>query len=418
MGTYTGVPWANAPSTASPISAANLEIMDTGIGAAHTEINDHETRLDSYDAVGTSSAATGNIYTGMVPVQIDSFAGATDRAKFTAAMSFMAAETRKRPLQFPRRTFGTGGTPLLGGNVIFSGLRLYGPYGNDGPKDLQISTGNLVDHRVHLGTGTGSSSFLVGNGGDIYDFELRNIAFQFNVPGQLVHNSTGNLYVPNFHSLTYYGAASAFGNGSSKCLMTQYVFSGHHVAVGFTDTLMHIGGSDGNFFFGGFLNANSGGDGNGKPIIILDNVGKTNVGQLYLTNEGDWTGIRVSGTQDDVVNFFGGWYEGRNTSTPSTRPVIDIQGGTNNFFGIWTAFVDDTADSLGVITQSGGVANFYAPSYFRTTAAPATHPWLYQTGGTAFVDKPNVCISGEQMRLRWSTGTTDTVPLPANGYRA
>jgi hypothetical protein len=352
-------------------------------------------------------------------VQIDSFTGATDRAKFTAAMTYMAAQTRKRALQFPPRTFASGGTPLLGGNVIFSGLRLYGPAGNDGPKNLEISSGNLVDHRVHLNTGTGTSAFLRGDGTDIYDFELRNIAFQWNVPGQLVHNSTGNLYVPNFHSLTYYGCTSAFGSNSTKCLMTQYVFSGHHTAVGFTDTLMQIGGSDGSLFMGGFLNANSGGTGAGKPIIILDNVGKTNIGGMYITNEGDWTGVRIGGTIDDVCNFYGGWYEGRNTGTPATRPVFDIQGGTNNFFGIWTAFVDDAGGTAnGVIHQSGGIANFYAPSYLRTSAVADTFPWLYQTGGTAFVDKPIVCTTGEQMRLRWSTAVTDTVALPANGYRA
>jgi hypothetical protein len=385
---------------------------------------DHYSALDGVArpveaAFGPAQPTTGNVYTSMVPVQIDSFAGATDRAKFTAALAFMAGETRKRPLQFPRRTFASGGTPLLGSNTIFSGLRLYGPYANDGPKNLEIDSGNIVDHRVHLGTGTGSSSFLVGDGSEIYDFELRNIAFQFNNPGQLVHNSTGNLYVPNFHSLTYYGCTSAFGSNSTKCLMTQYVFSGHHTAVGFTDTLMNIGGSDGNFFFGGFLNANSGGTGAGKPIIILDNVGKTNVGQLYITNEGDWTGVRIGGTIDDVCNFFGGWYEGRNTGTPATRPVFDIQGGTNNFFGIWTAFVDDAGGTAnGVIHQSGGIANFYAPAYLRTSAVADTFPWLYQTGGTAFVDKPIVCTTGEQMRLRWSTAVTDTVALPANGYRA
>jgi hypothetical protein len=339
---------------------------------------DHYTELDGVArkveaAFGPAQPLTGNIYTSAVPVQIDSFAGATDRAKFTAAMAFMAAETRKRPLQFPRRTFASGGTPLLGGNQIFPGLRLYGPGANDGPKNLEIDSGNLVDHRVHLGSGTGTSAFLVGNtGGDIHNFELRNIAFQFNVGGQLVENSTAgsNLYVPNFHALTIYGCTYGIGRPTAKCLMTQAVFSGHWTAVGFSDTLITFGGSDNKFFLEGYLNANSGAGGAGKPIIIFDFVSKTDVGYLYITNEGDWIGIQIKGNDDCHLNFFGGSYEGRNSLTPSSRPVIDILGGDNKFFGIWTAFIDDVANAPGVIRQSGGKAKFYAPVYERSSLAP------------------------------------------------
>lgn len=386
----------------------------TGGGILYMQAN----QLKLRDSAGTVTPLTGGAITTTEQIlQIDSFAGATDRDKFTAAMTFMAAETRKRAMQFPRRTFGSSGTPLLNGNQIFSGLRLYGPHGNDGPKNIEVGSGNYVDHKVHVSSGTGTSSFLVGNAGTIYDFEIRNIAFEASGGGQLIENTTGTFYVPNFHAFTMFGFTYGIGRPAGKCLMTQPVFSGHCQAVGFTDTQLTLGGSDMNLYMSGYFNAGSNTAGAGKPIVILDFVNKTDVGYLYLTTSNDWIGLQVKGSAGYNCKFFGGQYEGTQAAV-ATRPVIDLQGGHNIFYSPWTAYVDDVANAPGVVRQSGGYAKFYSPTYDRYSACADTHPWLYQTAGIAHVHKPHVVVGVEQMRLRWSSGTTDPVPLPANGYTA
>ena len=43
--TYTLVGWADSPSTASPMDAANFSHMDSGISAATTQINTNTTAI-------------------------------------------------------------------------------------------------------------------------------------------------------------------------------------------------------------------------------------------------------------------------------------------------------------------------------------------------------------------------------------
>ena len=84
----------------------------------------------------------------------------------------------------------------------------------------------------------------------------------------------------------------------------------------------------------------------------------------------------------------------------------------------WLSEMNDGVGTVnGVIHQSGGLANFFGGSYYRGSAVSASFPWLYQTGGTARVfGLPIVTGSSgtEQLRMRWSDGTTTTYPAHAN----
>ena len=109
-----------------------------------------------------------------------------------------------------------------------------------------------------------------------------------------------------------YGGLYMFGNPGEKFLTTQMVFSGHWTVLGYAGTPFTLGGGDCDLWVSGYLNSNSPSSGGaGKPIVDFNGLGKTNVGYMYLTAEGDWGGLRVSGGADKHVSFYGGSYEGR-----------------------------------------------------------------------------------------------------------
>lgn len=54
---YAPTTWEDEPSTATPVSAANLQKMEGGIDTAHAELHAHEALTDAH---GATAAATGS----------------------------------------------------------------------------------------------------------------------------------------------------------------------------------------------------------------------------------------------------------------------------------------------------------------------------------------------------------------------
>lgn len=398
--------------------------VEVSIQAAEDVVlsNPQNNQVLSYNS-GTSkwvnATATGGSSVPTAILQIDDFAGATDDDKHVAAWNAARNATRKPILQYPTGTFGPLSTPI----AVFSGMRAIGPdyNGSDGPKNQEISSGNLVPHKVTVSCGTGTSALFVQNG-TYQEVLFSNISFSGSTGSQWWHNVNGSsysIYPGLFHSLSFDGFNSVLGNASQKFTCTQVVFSGHWTVLNYQTTPIHIGGSDNSFWMNGYLNSNSPASvaGNGNPIIHFDYLEKSSIGYMFITAENDWLGMRVTGPIARAISIHGGTFEGRATGNPATRAVIDITGGHVMMYSPDIGYVT-TAN--GAITQSGGVLECYSAHYRKASAAATTFPLLYQTGGIAHVTRP-LSADGNAIRIRWkdaALGAQDEdIPYPTGNSR-
>lgn len=346
-------------------------------------------------------------------VFVDDFPGANDAAKLTAAMTYALAQTRVPWIVLPPRVFSTGSTSF----TMATGLKIRGPGFWDAPMNEEISSGKGVVGKWSTSCGFGASA-LWSNAGTVYDVCFSNITFHGGSTSQ-IFRSTGNMYACEFNNLTFYGCRAAFGDYATgqKFLMTQVEFNGHWNHQGVAGTQYFLGGSDNKLWLGGQINIDVSGTppSAGAPTIVFDTMSKTNVGYIYMTCRTTWGGVVVSGNSDATMQFYGGSYEGVSQASPAVYCPLTIAGGTSAFFGPWVGQTYHASNIQGVVQQTGGIVHFYSPVYQRGTSAPASFPWLYQTGGVARIYSPVALASGEQMRIRWSSGTTDTIALPANG---
>lgn len=373
-----------------------------------------------YDTAWVAPGGGSPIPTSIL--QIDDFPGATDNDKHVTAWAAAAAAIRKPILQYPARTFGPLSTPI----AAFSGMRAIGPdhSGSDGPKNQEISSGNFVPHKVTVNCGTGASSLFVQSA-TIQEVVFANISWSGSAGSQWWHNTNGNsytIYPGQFHSLAFDGFSSVLGNTANQFTCTQFIFSGHWTVLNFSNTPLHIGGSDNSLWMGGFANLNSPASvaGAGRPILHLDYLEKSNIGYVYITAENGWSGVRIEGPIMRNLQFHGGVFEGRSAGNPATYPVIDIRGGHATFYGPNLGQVVNT-NANGAIIQSNGVVELYSPHYYKATAAATTFPMFYQTGGIASITRP-FSGDGNAIRVRWkdaALGAQDEdIPYPTGNSRS
>jgi len=323
---------------------------------------------------GASPAAAATAVNGVV--QLDSYPGATDDDKLTAARADVKIQPRIPPIQFPARAVSLSLT-----RTYFNGMKLIGP-GCNGPKNLELASGTYVTHKVTLNVGNGASSWMVGSG-SVYDVFIGGLAFQAgNSSAQFWHHPTGTLYACQFDNLNIYGFKHVFGMPTSKCLMTQVVFSGHWTVLGNTDVAFTMGGSDCSLWMGGYCNINSSAaGGGGKYQLVFESMGKTDVGKVYITADNNWRGLWCR-SNSCKLNFFGGEYEGRNSGVPCAGNLIRVDAGNVAFFGPWIAYGMSAPATTehAIIEINGGNVLIDRPCYGRGTAAE-TVPLIYVAGG-------------------------------------
>lgn len=358
---------------------------------------DGEDGQDGKDSTVPGPPGPGGSGGGLVGVvQLDSFAGANDDAKLTAALSYVQAQSRMPYIQFPARDITLNKT-----YTAFTGMKLIGP-NSPGPKNLEIQGGKPVNHRVMLGSniGTGSKSLFVGSG-SIYDVYVSNLAFQGNFNQQFWDQPTGTLYACEFNSLTFYGFKHVFGRTDAKALLTQVIFTGHWTDLAFSDTQYNIGGSDNDFWVNGYLNIGSSNPGGaGKYMLRFDGIGKTNVGPVYVTAESGWLGVDVANANKGIT-FFGPRLEGRNAGTPCDGAVIRVRAGFVRLVSPWIAYAmaNPTAhggSSQGVIHVDGGNVVVDSPMYERAGSVGESVPFVYAAGGRVAVNNVGAVGSWSQ----------------------
>jgi hypothetical protein len=360
---YTPQTWANEAAGGTPVSAARLSYIETGIQTAQA----------------TAEAASG---TGTPEgYELSTFSGATDDAKLTNALSYAAAQTRIPPIRFlENRQYG----PFTTTRTLFSGLKLIGYQG--GPKIFELASGAYTPNNLLINCGTGTSSWWVGTG-SIYGVYMAGLTCNStNANTQFLAHESGTLYACEFNNLTHFGFKHVLGRPAAKCLMTQVVTSGHWTTLGGHDVQYTFGGSDNQLWVAGYCNIGqftvAGAD---RYFFEFSTMWKTNVGRLYITANNDWRGTKVSGSGEGL-HFWGTSFEGL-SGEPCNGTLLRIEGGRVAVHGPWLAYAMGAPSSgeNGVVQVTGGHVVIDTPTYAFAPTVAESVPMVYQSGGVLAV---------------------------------
>jgi hypothetical protein len=372
------------------------------------------------DRSSSDQTATPSVTPSLTPsltspggvVQMDSFSGANDDAKLVAAMTHAAAQTYIPAIQLPARsmTFNRGGlTP-------YSGMRIIGPLGADGPKSPELAGGKYTNHRVILNVGIGANSWFNGTA-TYYNIYIGNIAFANpGRNGQFWNQpNSATLYSCEFNSLSFYGFEYIFGNSSVPCAMTQVIFTGHWEVVAFTNTAFTLVGSDNDFWSSGYLNISPGdiASSSGTPIISMPVMEKTKIGYTYITASPGWVGASF-GAGGHACSWYGPTFEGLGNN-PASYPLLNVSGGYLTIYGGRFHYMNPASGVNGVITQSGGQLTLDSPTWDNSSNTDA-FPFVYQTAGHCCLINPIGVNGGNTVLFRQSGGSTVSVAPGATAY--
>lgn len=342
---------------------------------------------------------TVTVYYQSVPpgmVALDSFPGSDDDTKLGNAMSHARQQPHPPAIQLTNRThaFSTART-------LYTGFRFAGPLG-------MISNSELADPssvcRVNVST-PGTWLNLVG--GDVYDGFLGNGISFIGTSGTTFMGSTdGSVWHCGHHrDVSFHGFKTVFGTQGTKLLMVASIIDGWFQIAGTYNGGMHIGGSDNRLFTNGalidsstaYLNA---GGAAGQYHLWCDGLDNTAIGPMYITAEGGWGGIKVSGPAYNadtpsnlgMVEFFGVTNEGRNASAPCYGALWRIEGGIVKIHGGYTARAMSSSSKMGhtpadagAIHQIDGQLTVHDVTYDRYTGQAETVPFVFQQGGKAII---------------------------------
>jgi hypothetical protein len=370
---YTPTTWVN--NTTPAINATNLNKIETGIQTAQ------------------ATAEAGQSSIGAVA--LDSFAGADDDAKLTAALTYAAAQTYPPTIYVSNRqyTFATvNRTP-------FVGMRIWGQPGASNP-ELQSQT--KMTNRLHL-TGTGPW-FLHSAATTLRNVSLGNLSFTGtgspSAAGVLSSATANDVWGDmHLHSLNAYGLKYLIGTQANAFRLLASTWSGRWDVNGLYGGAIHVAGSDNSLWMDGMLLIDSPppfattGSADGEFHVWFDFCDFTDVGMIYSTSEGTWGGIKVSGSSNPLTStgsnigavFAHGWIvTGRNPTQPCKGSTLRVEGGVLNLIGgrIQWGMTDPTAmghspADAGVVHHSGGWLDMQGVIYDRANAQAETVPFVY-----------------------------------------
>lgn len=325
---------------------------------------------------------------------LDSFTGANDDAKLTAALAWQQSTAGKPAIRLAARRHDFNVSRILA-----SGTKLVGA--EVGAQDTQVA-GGQVPTWIRLGAaiGTGASAWWVCNS-TVYDVYFSNFAVEGDGGGgsgfvDSDFNSGGNLYRCSFHSLAFNYMNGVFGTYARSCAMTATTFTGDWSCLNFFDTPFHIGGSDCCLWKDSLLNlgpsgattgAQSGARGVDSYQVIFESLSKTDVGYIFCSPLTNWRGVKVTGAASEL-SFFGGTYEGYKPGVQggvdkrAIGTVMRLEGGVGSFHGTRFGQCMRSPDATegGYVHITGGEWSFFNPQFYRGDTA-STVPCIYQTGG-------------------------------------
>lgn len=312
-------------------------------------------------------------------VFLSTFAGGTDDVKLDAALGYAKGQAH-----IPWVTFD-GNFTLNAQHVPFDGMKLSKSAPAEGNKNLELAGGKYVDHVIKLGSKIGvGTAALFHSTATIYNVTVSGLAFQGSgvTSGQQFWSQPGGtLYTSTFHNLTFYGVQYPFGNNTDKCLITFVQLTGEWEAMG---SIFHFGGSDSDLWVAGSINMGTNTSSPSTPYFLwIDGLGKSTVGDVYITCGAGGYGLRVRGNGDgSPVTIRGARVEGYKNTSPATELIL-VDGGNVIIENCWLAY------SATYVRQTGGCLILDKNTFGveDTSGNAKTAPVLIQTGGTAIVSK-------------------------------
>lgn len=372
----------------------------------------------------TPSATDGDF--GVVP--LDSFAGASDDAKLTAALSAVAADTFHRTILLTNRQYSFSTV----NRVPFDGLKIKGPTGYSNPE----KGNNNMPGRVAL---SGSGAWFAATA-EVFGVSLHNLSFTGG-SGAWVVGGTANWYCLSMRDIFTSSLKSVVGSQAQKALLTAANFTGDWEINNCYNGAFHMGGSDNTFWSDGML-LDSGtafytaGPATDQFHIWMDGMEKSYVGPLYITAEGGWRAIRhdgaawgsTSSNQGGPITYYGMRVEGRNPGAPCNGSLVKVGGGIARFHGCDFNFAmasPTAANDNGVIAHTGGQLSVRDCTYDRATGVAESVPFVWtnssgdcqvngamrsQRGGT-WTGRPRVALASGTTENRITDATVTLITV-------
>jgi hypothetical protein len=382
---YTPQTWVNGSAGGTPVSAARLAVIETGIQTAQSTA---ESAFSG--ATGATGAKLGRIF-------IDDDLSTGDDNKLTPTLATAAAVTYPPTITLGNRqyTFSTLD------RAFYDGLRVEGPPGGANPEHASQTK---MPCRVHLSM-TGSWFTMTGSA-KYYSCYFGCLPLtggsQATFLGQ--GSGTGSLQNLLLRDISCVNLKTLLGTQATKLLLTSPTFDGLWDVNATYNGAIHIGGSGegilwpaGGLFDGGGSAYTAAGGSAGQATIWLDYFEFANIGPIFITCEDDWEGLRISGPtynsttgNQGNVRITGATIEGRNAGAPCFGAVCRVLGGVAQFNNCSFLHGMSAAASMGhspqdagvVDVQSGALAHFAGCSYDRATGVAETVPWVYARSGT------------------------------------
>jgi len=370
---YTAQTWQDN-STAHPVSAARMGVLEQGVADAH--------RFQD----GT--------------VALESFAGATDDDKLTAALAYSQAQTYKPPIGLLENRVYSFATP----RTLASGMKIVGGAGFSNQYRGALSTPQRVDINV-----SGGGAWLrMPSSGQVFDVEISRLSFYSqSSTTDFLGGGGGVLWTSVIRDVGFSLFRHVLGSPSAKLLNTVLQLDGWWNINNGRGVSCTLGGSDSTFWPQGCLldSPTSNTSGGGVPYHLwFDYQEKSNVGPMFITAEGIPAGVRITGNDSTGALVFhsGTRIEGRNLNQPSNGSVVRMEGGRVTFRDAWLSYGYGNPGSSGrtgeggVVSVLGGRALFDGCWYSRAGGTPAvaeTVPWIYASGSTTKVRVQNAEVA-------------------------
>lgn len=408
---YTKTTWVNGQ--APYLNATNLNKLEDGVATAQSTAEAAQTSAGSGGPVSPGTGVAGI-------VMLDSFAGADDNAKHTAARSYCAAQTYRPLIGLGNRAYtftGTIGQP-------YPGYGLWGPqYGWPNREQsvsrctvtVTVANGPWIDH-----TAAGYYGYTFGN----VEFVGGGTTTQF----LRASDSANPMWKFYGQNLGFQNFKGVFGNNTENCFIDLCTFTGPWSMLSPLDTQMRVGGADcidlwtsGSLNIGGGSTGPVSGTGGGRYLLHFSGLSKSNIGNIYCTADNDWRGALFTGSQSSgyglAVN--GCVFEGRNAATPCNGNLVRVEGGAVDFVnsnvncGMKAPTAGETA--LFEVTGADTQVDVTGLTVSHATGVPVTTPVL-ASSGSAVVRLRNVKRATRSGSPGWgtqlpvATGTAAGIP--------
>jgi hypothetical protein len=411
---YTPTVYVN--NTTPALNATNLNKSETGIQTAQA-------------AVEALAGKYGHIL-------LDDVSGADDDAKLTSALTTAAAQTYPAVIQFSNKQY----TFTTRGRAPYEGMRFQAPFGFNNP---ERNSQTKMSNRIHLNfdsSSDGQGWFHIPSG-SVFGVAMDGLSLTGGgtQASFLTSGSDSalwkNLYI---RDLTSHGLRTVIGRQSQALAGDAIVFDGEWQINNSYNGAIHMKGSDSTLWTGGNLQIDSGtsfnttGSANGQFHVWFDFCDKCTVGPMYMTAEGTWNGVKISGPADPrgstsnnvgAVRGYGWRVEGRNQDAPCNGSLIRVEGGMCKLVEPWLAYAmaspatpGHSPQDAGVVHQTGGITAINGGVYSRATTVAETVPYVYGIAGLMIVKQTMFTSDGGTWTGLPRVETAGTAVLDGDAY--